>query len=146
MTEDDRTEVQRLLAAGKRIAKRRSLLEEYGAPEVVGSPTKPFRSHSDRIFNQACSMARQDEVFRRGLLAALKASGKGKLGQPPPLGEHAHIQAAFEAALRILVDSGKRPTKKAAIDMLVAGPFSERSPEALDKLLRATSPKKPGTK
>ena len=65
-----------------------------------GSPRPRATTRRTRVFNQAASLARTDEAFRRDLLAVLRATGKSKRGTVMPAGEHAQILAAFDAGWR----------------------------------------------
>jgi hypothetical protein len=90
----------------------------------------------DLILESACALARDDEQFRRDLVCRLKISSKGKRGAISPLGEHAHLLMAYKNALRIIEACDENPTQKAAIELLLSGPFEGRSFEATEKLIR----------
>lgn len=120
---------------------RKTLIEGYQP-----TPQRWRRLNRELIFNSACELAREDDQFRRDLLAVLKTSGRGKRGRVAASGEHRHLLTAYKNALSILQSDDEKVTKKAVIEMLIQGPFNCRSPDALEKLIRNLLKDEAGTK
>jgi len=98
---DDKTQVQKLMAAAKRINQRRSLLEELGNPEG-GVPPEPFvpwfkddekllaavvlrarnsESYARKLIDAAASLAGDDKRLRGRLRKALLPASKARRGR-----------------------------------------------------------------
>ncbi len=90
----------------------------------------------EMILESACALAREDDQFRIDLQQRLKIIGKGKRGRKSPPGEHAHLLMAYKNALRIIEACGEKPTRQAAIELMLLGPFEGRSFEGTEKLVR----------
>jgi hypothetical protein len=87
------------------------------------------------ILESACALAREDDQFRIDLKQRLEFIGEGKPGRISPLGEHAELLMAYKNALKIIEACGEKPTKKAAIELMLSGPFEGRSFEGTGKLI-----------
>ena len=128
----------------------RPLLTRVDAPETIGAPLS--EEEIDRLARQraqklADKFAREDEEFRRDLLATLRSIGRGKPGAVSPHGKTNErlLLLFFEAERSRLAYDGERPSEIAAARRLTTpgGPYHGIKPVALlFRLKRARARKK----